>query len=78
MLVYWNRRTGDKLYSFDSGRHHVVYVQGARGWAIDGIDINGTWFEDRDQFNTFAAEMFADLTGMTLQEFEEVAQLLYV
>ncbi len=57
------------------GRHHVLYLPDARG-RLDGISVNGTYFEDRDLDDTFAAELFADLTGMTLDEFSTVAEVI--
>lgn len=61
--------------SFVRGRHHVLYIPGAHGPFRDGISINGTWFEDQIHTDTFCAELFADLTGMSIPEIRETAQV---
>lgn len=69
-------REGDEIievYAASIGRHHVSFHPGAHGRLRDGLSINGTWFEDKNASDTWCAETFADLTGMTLEEIEAVA-----
>ncbi len=52
--------------------HCVVYHPGATRDGLDGLDINGTWFEDRHTDDMFCSEMFATLTGLYPYEVREL------
>jgi len=51
--------------------HHVSYHQGATKNGLDGLCINGTWFEDLHGDDVFCSEMFAALTGKYPYEVRE-------
>ncbi len=52
--------------------HQVTYHPNATVDGLDGLDINGMWFEDRHADDMFCSEMFQALTGLYPYEFREL------
>jgi hypothetical protein len=56
------------------GFHCVIFRPKANGVYRDGIQINGLWVEDLDGDDIFASELWVQLTGMLIGDFEAKAK----
>jgi hypothetical protein len=56
------------------GFHCVIFRPKANGPYRDGIEINGLWIEDLDGDDLFCIELWSDLTGMLMSDFEAKAK----